>query len=271
MTSSERLGAGWDPTFFLRSPLFWPVERAARALQVHPRWPDPEDLTGLFEGEPPARFEPAPPRPRRGHKPAPEARYDARIALARRVPTRARSWHDLMNALVWATFPGAKAALHARQHAIIAARLGRDLRLPGTRTREQDALAMLDEGGVALLCARARRPELDRAIARDSTAALARLVEDDAAAVVVFGHAIYEALVCGRSKGLRAVARIAEVDAIGADASACVRAADDALAGLLSRADPVARDDFVSIAVDERLARAPPEPAILARGPAGCG
>ncbi len=139
----------WDPAFFLRSRLFWPVARAARALGEHRGWPEPDDLTRLFEGDPPVCFERAPPRKRRGHPPA-EARYDARIALARRVPTRARSWHDVHNALVWATFPKAKLALHARQHALIAARLGRDLRLPGARTPEQDTLAMFDEGGVAL-------------------------------------------------------------------------------------------------------------------------
>jgi hypothetical protein len=246
--------------------LFWPIERAARALSRHPRWPDPEELNRLFEGEPPVGFEQAPPRPRRGHRPPPETRYDARIALARRVPTRARSWHDLTNALVWAAFPGAKVALHARQHAIIAARLGPDQRLPGARTREQDALAMLDEGGAVLLCLRARRPELDHAIAQDSTPELAGLVERGAVAAVVFGHAIYEALACGRSNGLRAVARIAEVDAIGADARACARAADEALAALLSRGTPVARDDFVSIAVDERLAPARPEHAARPEG-----
>jgi hypothetical protein len=254
MTEVERLGPAWDPAFFLRSPLFWPVERAARVLQARARWPTPAELTDLFDGNPPVRFEPAPPRPRRGRAPAPDARYDARIALARSVPTRAGSWHDLANALVWATFPRAKLALHGRQHAIIAARLGPDLRLPGARTREQDALAMLDEGGVVLLCARARRPELDEAIARDSMSDLVNLVDRRAATAVVFGHAIYEAMARGAAQGIRAVAHIAGVDAIGADASACAGAADVALALLLSRAAPIAREDFASIAVDDRLA-----------------
>jgi hypothetical protein len=254
MTASGSLGATWDPTFFFRSRLFWPVERAARVLRACAQWPRPDELTRLFDGEPPVRFEPAPPRARRGRAPAPEARYDARIALARRVPTRARSWHDLSNALVWATFPNAKVALHARQHAIIAARIRPDLRVPGSRTREQDALAMLDEGGVVLLCAHASRPALDRAIARDSTPELVRLVEQRAATALVFGHAIYEALACGPSRELRAVARIVEVDAITADLMACVHDADGALARLLTRDEPISRGDFASVAVEERLA-----------------
>lgn len=64
------------------------------------------------------------------------------------VPTRHDNLHDLLNALTWARFPKAKAALCARQ-----VRLARErgvidgLRV---RTREQDACAMVDEGGMVL-------------------------------------------------------------------------------------------------------------------------
>lgn len=103
------------------------------------------------------------------------ALYDARITLDRVVPTRARSWHDLMNALVWGTFPQAKRALHARQHRAIAERLAPGARtLPPARTRELDALALLDEGGVVLL-------------------------GSGFAGTIVFGHAIYESLALGVS------------------------------------------------------------------------
>jgi hypothetical protein len=213
----------------------------------------------LFEGEPPVRFEHASPRPRRGRVPA-DARYDARITLARRVPTRARSWHDVSNALVWATFPKAKLALHVRQHALVAARLGPDLRLPGARTPEQDALAMFDEGGVAVLCARARRPILERALERDDRAIeeLVRLTEEGSATSLVFGHAIYEGLVRGRSVSLRSLARIVEVDSVCCGVAECVDTADEAIATLLSRRAPLGREDFVSVLVDERLARSSP-------------
>jgi hypothetical protein len=242
----------WDPTFFLKSALFWPVARAARLLGEHASWPRPDDLTRLFEGEPPVRFEVAPPRRRRERAPA-EARYDARIALARRVPTRARSWHDVTNALVWAAFPGAKLALHARQHAIIATRMGLDLRLPGARTPEQDALAMLDEGGVALVCNRRRRAALEWALAEDSMPDLLRLVRERSAIPMVFGHAIYESLAHGEARRVRSIARIVEVDTVP-PAAGCIRAADDALAAFLSRTAPIERADFTSIAIEERLA-----------------
>jgi hypothetical protein len=183
-----------------------------------------------------------------------DARYDARIALARRVPTRERSWHDVANALVWATFPRTKLALHVRQHALVRARLGRDLRLPGSRTREHDALAMFDEGGAALLCARGRRRDVDRAVDRDATEELVLLIEERASTLLVFGHAIYEALARGSSASLRCLARVIEVDRVPSRERGCVRAVDESLAALLSRSGVLGREDFASFPIDERLA-----------------
>jgi hypothetical protein len=180
----------FDPDFLERSPLFWPVAPAARALlggapraqtgaeapldfpPVH--WFD--RVFGDGRSDAPVRFVPAAPRVRRGRRRQTvdvTALYDARITVDRVVPTRARSWHDLMNALVWGTFPQAKRALHARQHRAIAERVAPGARtLPPARTRELDALALLDEGGVVLL-------------------------GGDLAAAIVFGHAIYESLALG--------------------------------------------------------------------------
>lgn len=64
------------------------------------------------------------------------------------VPTRPRNLHDLMNALTWAAFPQAKLALCRRQVEVARARGPRTNRL---RTKAQDRLAMLDEGGVLAL------------------------------------------------------------------------------------------------------------------------
>ena len=255
----------WDPSFFRRSPLFWPVARAAASLEKCERWPGPDDLTKMFVAEPPVLFETARPKPRR-HPSLPEARYDARIVIARRVPTRPYSWHDVANALVWASFPRAKLALHARQHRAISARLGADGRLPGTRTSEQDAIAMLDEGGVVLTCARNLRSEVEATIARSTSPDLARLVGRNAASVVIFGHAIYEGLARNQwptarppkaawsAPWVRAAAYVVEVDAIDTDAASLVHTADAALAALLTRQAPIDRAAFASVAIDEALA-----------------
>ena len=244
----------WDRSFFRKSPLFWPIARAAAVLERFAEWPAPEDLALLFEGEPPVRFVPARPRPRRAPVPA-EARYDARIALDRSVPTRAASWHDLLNALVWASFPRAKLALHVRQHRMIAARLG-DPHLPSSRTKEQDAVAMLDEGGTLLLCPRAQRQELADAMKERTGAGVADMVTRGAASVAIFGHAIYEGLACNGPERVNAAAYVVEVEAIPAGVEARIAAGDAALAELLSRREPIRREDFGTIAVAEPLALA---------------
>ncbi len=195
----------FDPYFLERSRLFWPIARAARAvldpLGVREGFPPVEAFGRVFEGDPPVRFALAPPRARR-RRPGPidvSALYDARIVVERVVPTRARSWHDLMNAFVWGTFPRAKDALHARQHRAIAERIEPGARtLPASRTRELDALALLDEGGVVVLAR--DPPALREALRTDggrSRGSLGTHVASGAAEAIVFGHAIYESLALG--------------------------------------------------------------------------
>jgi hypothetical protein len=215
--------APWDPGFFRKSDLFWPIAPAAARLSGFDRWPEPSELACVFEDDAPVRFEVA--APRRSRRPSTTPRYDARITEERTVPTRKACWHDLLNALVWATFPRAKAALHARQHRLIGARLGADARLPGARTPEQDAIAMLDEGGVAVVPGGgSAEPE-----------------------VIVFGHAIYETLVCTGVVDLRAAGYRVEPGPADRDPRARLGRVDAAIAGLLSRDAPIGRADLTPV------------------------
>jgi hypothetical protein len=213
----------WDPSFFRRSTLFWPIAPAAATFEGFTRWPEPEELSCLFEGDAPVRFVPAAPRARRGRRLGASERYDALITERRIVPTRRGSWHDLLNALVWATFPRAKLALHARQHRAITSRIGPDLRLPGGRTRDQDAVAMLDEGGVVL-------PHRD----------------EDTRSPIVFGHAIYERLVCDGRVTLWAAAIRAPIDVEPNAPDECIRLADATLHALLSSSTEMKPEDMGS-------------------------
>ena len=175
-----RRAVPFDPQFVRQDVRFWPLERAASALSFRTDFPPIETLVNVFDGEPPVRFVEATPRRRRGAPLDPRALYDARITLDRAVPTRPGCWHDLMNALVWGAFPLAKRALHARQFRAVTRCLAPGARrLPPARTPEQDALALLDEGGVVLV-----PPEVDTG-------------SSSAREVIVFGHAIYESLALG--------------------------------------------------------------------------
>ena len=170
----------FDARFFEREPRFSPLTPYAKIFADYTDWPAPVDLDRELASRAGIRFVLARPRPRRQRGPV-DVRdmYDARIARGE-VPTRERNWHDFLNALVWAAFPKSKTALHARQHRAIRAWAGADVvrKLPNARTRELDALALVDEGGV-VVC------------------------ED---AQLVFGHALYEGFVLGvRSMIARAV------------------------------------------------------------------
>lgn len=127
---------------------------------------------------------------------SPLGTYDESIAEKGVVPTRAKNWHDYLNMLVWHTFPRAKAALHARQHTALAARnlLGPAAR--GRRSREEDTLALLDEGGAVLFGGRATS-ELTAALDAKDDARAEALFRGGACRAVVFGHAVFERLVHG--------------------------------------------------------------------------
>ena len=163
-------GDDWNGGFFKEDPRFWPILAAARRFASYADFPAPEELS-----LPNVTFVTAhKPKRTRRRTPAPrDDAYDERI-LRGEVPTRPRSWHDFLNALVWATFPQSKRALHALQAAALRRALAGGARaLPNARAREHDALALLDEGGVLVLDA------------GNETLPLA------------FGHALYEGLVRG--------------------------------------------------------------------------
>lgn len=137
------------------------------------------------------------------------------------MPTRPGSWHDLMNALVWATFPRAKRALHERQHGLVVpAAPGESARRP----RELDALALLDEGGLVVVAN----------VPLEDEDALARALGACEATAIVFGHAIYEGIVLGREPPLGSA--ICVRGDPGSSRDALLAHADGALAVVL--ADP---------------------------------
>ncbi len=194
-------GQQWDPQFLSRSSLLTVFASLAAPL-THGRadWPSLEQYTALAEARrlaccPDGRqvaFSPAAPkrvRARRDTPIDPSQLYDGRIVLRGEVPCLHASYHDWFNALAWASFPRAKRAVHERQFEALCDWLVPSAsRLPNRRTREQDALTLFDEGGAALVIARAE--ELPAA---SGTTDLNEL--RCAPQLVLFGHAAMEHLV----------------------------------------------------------------------------
>ncbi|MBK8235411.1 MAG: DUF3025 domain-containing protein [Deltaproteobacteria bacterium] len=108
------------------------------------------------------------------------------------IPTRDRSWHDAFNVIVFAGFPVAKRALHARVAAAMAARAR-----TGPRSREEDALALLDETAVLVVGDDTTIAGFDAARAHADVDGMDHALADRGCAFV-FGHALLEHLVLGR-------------------------------------------------------------------------
>jgi hypothetical protein len=237
MALSHRLG--WDPQFMQRSAWLWPLARAAAAIGPASDWPSLEQLDALYAaiaarraGEP-LRFAPDVRTRRRGVPAQLAERYDGRIALGGEVPTRPQHWHDLLNALCFATWPKSKRALHARQLDAFTRREP-DLRL-GVRTAEQDALTLFDEGGAVIAVQSSVASELRAALVHSDVDAIATLVGAGQARVAPFGHALFEHMV----EGLPcpgACARPIALDALPRDPEALLDALDAALARELADA-----------------------------------
>lgn len=68
--------------------------------------------------------------------------YETHILASGEVPTRADTWHDVLNALVWLRFPSFKSALNLAHVDAFASESH------SRRGRRRDALTVLDESGV---------------------------------------------------------------------------------------------------------------------------
>lgn len=112
--------------------------------------------------------------------------YETHILQTGQVPTRADTWHDVLNALVWLRFPRFKAALNAAHGAAMAEETDT------LRGRRRDALTMLDESGVWVI---SRDPDLHTLLAEHAWHALfweRRQAIGQAMQFVVVGHALLE-------------------------------------------------------------------------------
>ncbi len=229
--------SAWDACFYTRHPAFEALAPAASRFAHFAAWPAVDawndalrDLALATATGAALRFVPQPPRRKTRDPIEPTTLYEVRICELGEVPSRAAHWHDFLNMLCWATFTRAKRALNARQRRAVRAWLPAGAtRLPGARTREQDALAILDEGGAVVPCLAPCARELQSAIACDDLDAVADLVRAAKATVIPFGHASFEHLVA-RHATVRAMPVVLPMSALPRAMVDLVDAADRALA-----------------------------------------
>jgi hypothetical protein len=203
-----------------REPLFALFEPIASQLRGD-EWPTLEMYAEVGERRrlahvpdlPKLSFAAAPKKPRRFKRERVilDELYDSRIALRGEVPCLMHSYHDLLNAIVFAAFPRGKRLLHQRQYAAITRWVPPDaMQLPGRRTREQDALTIFDEGGVVLLMTNAHYSSW---LSQTEPLSIEPANPNSGVLPVLFGHALLEHLHDGH-QALRATGIVLPVPEI---------------------------------------------------------
>ncbi len=238
----------WDARFIAGHPAHAALERAAACFADAREWPQPATWRGALEAAGlatplvtehglPIGFALSPPKSKSRRRRAPVdvgTIYDERIYVRGEVPSRADSWHDFLNMLIWATFPAAKRAVNERQRSALRAYvLDGAPRIPGARTREQDALSMFDEGGILVLSTPDAAPGVNAALERADADALGASVRNGDVVVFAFGHALHEHLLSSPLT-VRAFALPLVVEALPGALDARIALADVTLAAALA-------------------------------------
>ena len=118
-----------------------------------------------------------------------EAQYEPRCYLKGEVPTREHNWHDLLNALVWLTFPKAKAAINTRHFQALTD--GRDA-AESQRGAVRDMNTLFDESGVIVACSDAELSALLRDFRWKELFWQRRVQVQTGLGFYLFGHGLYE-------------------------------------------------------------------------------
>jgi len=182
----------------LRSPLFEPLHPVLARLDAA-RFPGLPECNALLAAHAspiavhsglPLRFVPQ----QTGKLPF-EAQYEPRCYLRGEVQTREDNWHDLFNALVWLTFPAAKAAINAGHYRrLTGAEEARGGEAGGSsqRGKGRDMLTLLDESGVVVACANAELEGLLRGFQWQELFWRRRARLAAGMGFYLFGHGLYE-------------------------------------------------------------------------------
>ena len=148
----------WNTDWLNRSGMFAPLRTVGVRLPGI-GWPKPETLNALADDA--GRVVNAQGQRVRfvtqaAKSKAFEAGFEQRAFLKGEVQVRSLDWHDLFNALVWMSFPTAKAVINARHYEALSAAQS------GNRVPVRDALTLFDEDGLVVISSDAALIELVR-------------------------------------------------------------------------------------------------------------
>lgn len=169
----------WKGNFHAGSEMFFPIRMLCEKLPEED-WPSCEALSRLASpirncNGLPVRFVESDGGP-----------YEQRIYLDGGVQTRAKSWHDLFNALVWMSFPVAKSLLN-QIHFREAAKQSN-----GARGRMRDIATLFDESGVIVASSDEALSGLLKTFEWKSIFLENRQKVSEEMRFFIFGHGLYE-------------------------------------------------------------------------------
>jgi len=139
----------WDRDVLLRSPLFVPLHPVIKELPAD-SFPTLQDCNALLaKRQSPVTVQSGMPLCFVVHQSGKlklEDQYEPRCFLRGEVATRPYNWHDLLNALVWLTFPKAKASINARHYDVL---VKQEIAASGSqRGAVRDVNTLIDESGM---------------------------------------------------------------------------------------------------------------------------
>lgn len=116
-------------------------------------------------------------------------RYEPRIYLAGEIQTRTQNWHDLFNALVWLTFPRAKAMLNQLHYQALRQEQQANETCRGPL---RDAATLFDESGVVVVSSHAQLSQMLRDFEWKALFWEQRVLLGTHMKFFIFGHGLYE-------------------------------------------------------------------------------
>lgn len=142
----------WHKETLLNAPLFTPLHPILASIHTE-NLPTRQDCNALLAARPsPITVQQGKAlhfvAQAQGKQPF-EAQYEPRCYLQGEVQMRENNWHDLLNALVWLTFPKTKATLNARHYHALTHHA--ESPTNAGRGAVRDANTLLDESGVIVV------------------------------------------------------------------------------------------------------------------------